>query len=47
MLVNLSAEPVEATQRAGRGLTIYQSHEAGDMLPPRFVSVTIQQGGRS
>jgi len=46
MLTNLAAEPVEATQRAGRGLVIYQSHEASETLPPRFVSVTIEQGGR-
>ena len=47
LLANLSGEPVEASPRAGRGRVIYQSHEAIEILPPRFVSFTIEQTGRS
>jgi maltooligosyltrehalose trehalohydrolase len=47
MLVNLSTEPVEASQRAGRGEVIYQSHEAVEALPPRYVAVTIELAGRT
>jgi len=47
LLANLSNQPIHATQRAGRGRLIYQSHETIDALPARFVSVTIEQGGRT
>jgi len=47
LLANLSDQPIHATQRAGRGRVLYQSHEAIGALPAHFVSVTIEQGGRT
>jgi malto-oligosyltrehalose trehalohydrolase len=47
LLANLSTDPLAASQRAGRGQVIYQSHEAADTLPPRYVAVTLEQAGRS
>ena len=41
LLANLSAEPLAAAQRPGRGQTIYRSHEAIEALPPRFVAFTL------
>jgi maltooligosyltrehalose trehalohydrolase len=47
LLANLGTAPIDADERAGRGQVIYRSHPAGDVLPARFVCVTLEQGGRS
>jgi maltooligosyltrehalose trehalohydrolase len=44
LLANLSDRPLAAAQRPGHGLAIYRSHEAIEALPPRFVSVTLDEG---